>query len=354
MNTRRDDLDELIEDVKTVLDGPDEPQAEPVQAAEPEPAPLPPRRRRRKKRRTGRWILLVLLLMLAAIAVWVFTAGQPTGGDLLTESGGSAARKTGCSTVLLAGTDKSGDRTDTMLLLSIDATARKASLISLPRDTYVSGGYAVPKLNSAIGAGGGGDEGMRELMQQVTDLIGYRPDGYVLIDLDGFVEMIDMLGGVKFDVPQDMYYDDPAQDLHIALQAGMQRLDGEQSMGLVRFRSGYAQADLRRVEVQRDFLRAAAEQHLKLVNLPRAPLLAGKFLASTTTDLTSGNLLWIARTLLACDRESFRTETLPGAPRMINGGSYYVADAAAMAALLNECANPYKTEITPEMLHVRG
>lgn len=349
VNTRRDELDELIEDMKSMIEDPTGEQTAPETEA---PEPAAPKKR--KKRRVGLWILLVLLALIAAFAVWFFTAGQPTGGELLLETGESAERKTGCCTVLLAGTDKGGTRTDTMLLLSIDAASRKAALISLPRDTYVSGGYGVPKLNSALGAGGGGKEGMEELLRQVTELIGYKPDGYALVDLDGFVEMIDLLGGVDFEVPQRMYYNDPTQDLHIDLQEGMQHLDGEQAMGLVRFRSGYAQADLRRVEVQRDFLKAVADQHLKLENLPKAPLLAGKFLAGTTTDLTSGNLLWIARTLLTCDRETIRMETMPGVPRTIKGGSYYIVNAAEAAALLNECANPYKTEITPEMLHVRG
>ncbi|MDO4845039.1 MAG: LCP family protein [Oscillospiraceae bacterium] len=343
-------LDELIDDTKAYLDEKEREQTAPQEPAaeEPEAAPL-----KRKKRKKGKIVLVVLLLLLAAFAVWFFTAGQPTGGEMLLADGSRAERKLGCCTVLLAGTDKGGMRTDTMLLLFVDSTARKATLISLPRDTYVSGGYSVPKLNSAFGAGGGGKEGMEELMRQVTDLIGYRPDGYALIDLDGFVDMIDLLGGVDFDVPQDMYYNDPVQDLHIDLKAGEQHLNGEQAMGLVRFRSGYAQADLRRVEVQRDFLKAVMAQHFQPGNIPKAPLLAGKFLAATTTDLSSGNLLWIARTLLTCDREEIRMETMPGAPRMISGGSYYLVDATAAAELLNACANPYKTEITSDMLNVR-
>ena len=343
-------LDELIDDTNQLLAETEHAQEARREPAAEERGTEPPKR---KKRRKGKLLLTVLLLLLAAFAVWFFTAGQPTGGEMRLADDTLAERKLGCCTVLLAGTDKGGMRTDTMLLLSLDATARKASLISLPRDTYVSGGYSVPKLNSALGAGGGGKEGMEELLRQVTDLIGYRPDGYALIDLDGFVGMIDLLGGVDFDVPQDMYYDDPVQDLHIALNAGMQHLNGEQAMGLVRFRSGYAQADLRRVEVQRDFLKAAMAQHLKPVNIPKAPILAAKFLASTTTDLSSGNLLWIARTLLACDREEIRLQTMPGAPRMISGGSYYLIDANAAAELLNESANPYRTEITPDMLNVR-
>ena len=346
-------LEELIDDTKSFLNETkqeEELPQEPVQKQEETPRP----RRRRKKKKKKKFIWIVLLLLIAAFAIWFFSAGQPTGGEMRLDEETCAERERGCCTVLLAGTDEGGMRTDTMLLLHLDASARKASLISLPRDTYVRGNYGVAKLNSALGAGGGGEEGMQELLLQVTDLIGYRPDGYALIDLDGFVDMIDILGGIKFDVPQDMYYNDPTQDLHIDLKAGMQRLNGKESMGLVRYRSGYAQADLRRVEVQRDFLKAAAEQHLNIWNLPKAPLLVSKFAASTTTDLTSGNLMWIARTLLSCDREQIQMQTLPGVPRMRSGVSYYLVNAEEAAQLLNECANPYQTEITADMLKVRG
>ncbi|MBQ3072106.1 MAG: LCP family protein [Oscillospiraceae bacterium] len=354
-------LEELIDDTKTFLDE-HEPEQQPREET-PEQRELPTpearradrqrRNKKRKKRKALVWIGL-LLLLIAAFAIWFFSAGQPTGGEMRLDEETCAERKAGTCSVLLAGTDEGGMRTDTMLLLHLDASARKASLISLPRDTYIRGSYGVAKLNSALGAGGGGEEGMQELLRQVTDLIGYRPDGYALIDLDGFVDMIDLLGGIKFDVPQDMYYNDPTQDLHIDLKAGMQRLNGEEAMGVVRYRSGYAQADLRRVEVQRDFLKAAAEQYLNIVHLPKAPLLVSKFAASTTTDLSSGNLMWIARTLLSCDREQIQMQTLPGVPRMRSGVSYYLVNAEEAAQLLNECANPYQTEITADMLKVRG
>ena len=161
-------------------------------------------------------------------------AKQPKAEETL------GARRDGCSTILLAGTDKSGDRTDTVMLLSVDRSAKRLTLLSIPRDTKVNSTYTPHKINIAYGVNGKDQEGMEALMDYVTELVGFRPDGYVLIDLDVFVDLVDKMGGVKFDVPCDMDYSDPAQDLTIDLKAGMQRLNGEQAMGLVRFRSGYA------------------------------------------------------------------------------------------------------------------
>ena len=355
--------DEIIAEVNRLLDGEPEqeaPAADPkenysewlYQQSPREQVP-PPRSAspKRRKKHTGLKVLLALVLVIvAAFAVlWFILARQPVAEkDTLGE------RKMEACTILLAGTDAGETRTDTMVLLHLDAPSQSISLISLPRDTYVSGGYSVPKLNSALGAGGGGADGMEELMDQVTKLIGYRPDGYVLVNLDGFRHIVDAIGGVEFDVPMDMHYSDPTQDLYIDLTAGQQRLNGEKAMELVRFRSGYAEADLARVRVQRDFLKAALQQTISAKNIVKAPALLGIVLANSVTDLDAANLAWLARTAMICDKEALTMETMPGSPRMISGGSYYVVDAYAAAELLNECCNPYQAEITADMLSTRG
>ena len=178
-------------------------------------------------------IAIALILAIVLVGAYAIFAEQPIGdGKTL------GVRKDGVSTILLAGTDADGTRTDTIMLLNVDSVANTANLVSIPRDTFVSGGYNVPKINSAYGWAGKGEDGMQELMDRVTETIGFTPDGYLLVDLDSFVDLVDLMGGVKFDVPMDMRYSDPAQNLTIDLTAGMQKLDGQQAMGLVRFRHG--------------------------------------------------------------------------------------------------------------------
>lgn len=155
-----------------------------------------------------------------------------------------------------------------MMLLYLNAREQAITLVSLPRDTltHTSSGSDA-KLNSAYGRNDGGQEGMEALLDYVSDIIGYRPDGYMLITLDAFVDVVNLMGGVEFDVPMDMFYEDPSQDLYIDLKEGKQKLDGYEAMGLVRFRKGYADQDLGRVDVQRQFLSACMDQWLTLPNL---------------------------------------------------------------------------------------
>ena len=126
---------------------------------------------RKKKKHRFLKVLLVLILILAGslFAILKFNLFQPTA-----DSGTLGARKTGASTILIAGTDDGGSRTDTMMLVYVNAVSGELNLISIPRDTLVNASYNVPKLNACYGVNGGGEEGMEALMDKVQAIIGFR------------------------------------------------------------------------------------------------------------------------------------------------------------------------------------
>lgn len=303
----------------------------------------------RKKRGPWRGILvLVLLLAMGAAAFHFVLARAPQGTASL------GAHKSGCATILVAGTDEGGYRTDSMMLVSIDRGQKQVSLVSIPRDTLIYCEYSVPKINSAYGWAGGGESGMQELMLRVSEIIGFVPDGYVVVDLGVFEELVEMMGGIDFEVPVDMHYSDPSQGLEINLNAGMQHLSGNQAMQVARFRSGYATQDLGRIETQRALVSAAIRQWVSpkgLVHLPKALKLIEQ---STNTNLTTANLLWLAESLLLCSRDEIAAATLPGTADYIAGGSYYVLDAAAVADTVNTYLNPYEEGVQASELYIRA
>lgn len=289
--------------------------------------PFRQRQLRRRSRRRGRTFRRLLFLVLAAALVLMLTGTAPVRA----EEGRS--RIPGRSTVLLAGTDREGYRTDTILLVSLDQRAGTAALLSIPRDTYAPA-YTVPKINSAYGAAGGGERGMEELMGQVRSILGFSPDAYVLVDMNVLSEAVDLLGGLDFNVPQDMQYMDLAQDLIIDLRAGLQHLTGDQVMQLLRFRSGYANADIGRTEVQREFLKEALKQWFKPSNLKIFPQLWTLFREKMVSDLSFRELMWIARVLVKADREDMEAAVLPGWADMAGDASVYMVDQTALPTLL--------------------
>lgn len=274
-------------------------------------------------RRRGVGCLVAVLVVIAVIAACA------AGAVLFVRSVGKTA-------VLLAGTDADGDRTDTIILAGADPSQRTVTLLSIPRDTYVSRPYDVPKINSAYGWAGGGQDGMEELARDVEEVTGLAPDHYILVSLETFAKAVDIMGGVYFDVPMDMQYDDPYQDLHIDLRAGRQLLDGEAALSLVRFRSGYALADLARVEVQRQFLMSAFRQWFTFSNVRLLPRLYSLFTQEIVTDMDTMDLIKLGICLLRCGSHSVDNLTLPGESAYIKGGSYFVADSGQVPGVMEK------------------
>lgn len=280
-------------------------------------------------------LVLVLVLAIVCVCMWFFFPKRPDATQM---------KKGDVATILIAGTDRDGTRTDTMMLLYIDRDAQKVSLLSLPRDllTYVDGNAM--KLNAVYGYGGCGKAGMQTLMNEMSDRIGFRPDGYILVDFDAVEDIVDDMGGIDFDVPCDMNYNDPAQDLSIQLKQGQQHLSGEQALWVLRYRSGYALADLKRVEVQRDLVKAAIDQWSSGWKLPQGVWALFTLEDGTTTDLSSRNLAWIAKALWSIGVSDMHMATLPGEWN----SPYYYPYAQTGADLLNESFNPTTRTITAE------
>ncbi|MBR3973721.1 MAG: LCP family protein [Oscillospiraceae bacterium] len=320
----------------------EEPPELPVRRRPPvrEPQPVPQRPPRRK-RGCGCGCFGFLLLLIAAIVAAAFLLLQPPKSD---EPIGT--RKENTASILICGTDEDGTRTDTMMLMYISGSEKRVRLMSLPRDTYtITASGKAAKLNSAFGRNGTGEEGMEVLMDYVRDIIGYRPDGYILVDFTLVPQIVDIMGGVKFDVPMDM---DVAS---VAIKEGYQKLNGKQLMTLLRFRKGYATADLGRVEMQRAVLKAAMEQWMSPMHIGDA-LEAMKLLESkSTSSLSMSNYLWIAKTLLTSMKD-FGNDTLPGYPEYRHDVSYYVLKPSEVAELVNSTYNPYKVTITEDDLDI--
>ena len=276
---------------------------------------------------------------------------EQTGEEVEEEVELPASHQAGIYNILICGTDDDGYRTDTIIVAHLDENTDTVALMSVPRDTVVlNGNGGIMKINSVYA--GGGADGMARLSKRLGAMLGFELDGYVLVNLEAFRETVDLVGGVEFDVPQDMYYNDPTQNLYINLKAGTQLLDGEKAMELVRFRKGYASQDIQRTKVQQEFLRALAKKVLSVSSLAKIKEFADVFSTYVTTDLTVGNMLYFAQALMKCDFDAMKTYTLEGEGAMINGGSYYPLYAGKLVQVVNESFNPYDAPVTLDTVNV--
>lgn len=302
------------------------------------------RKARKKRRRRGccgcltlPFGFLVVVILGLCLLIQPPKTSEPIG-----------ARKSNTATILVCGTDEDGTRTDTMMLLYLSGSENKAGLLSLPRDSYtISSTGSVMKLNAIYGRGGCGEEGMEALMDQVAEIIGYRPDGYILLDFTLVAQIVDTMGGVYMDVPMDM------EVASVALEKGYQHLSGKQLMTLLRFRKGYATADLGRVEMQRSVIKACMEQWLTPSHISSATKALSLLESSSCSSLRGEHYIWLAKTLLP-SMKNLESDTLPGYADYRNNASYYILNKTEIAELINESYNPYKEAIDADDLKIAG
>lgn len=311
-----------------------------------EPAPEPKPKKKKQKRGCGcgcgTVILALILVVVGAAALANWFVRPPQSADSIGQ------RKEDTAAILLCGVDQDGTRTDTIMLLYLSGSENQASILSLPRDTYtITAAGNGAKLNSAYGRNGTGADGMEGLLDYVQQIIGYRPDGYILVDFSVVAEMVDVMGGIYYDVPQDM------EVSGVALEAGYQYLSGKQVMTLLRFRKGYATADLGRVQVQRDVIAACMEQWLTLDHLAYVGDALSTLDNGSLSSMSLGNYIWMAKTILT-SMDSLGGDTLPGYAAMRGGVSYYILYPDRVAELINESYNPYTVTITQSMLNIAG
>ena len=265
----------------------------------------------------------------------------------------SEERKEHFYTVLMAGLDDENGGSDTNLLMALDAENGTINVVSLPRDTLLNVSWSVKKLNNAYHHGG-----ISQTRTEVSRLLGIPVDYYVTVDLRAFVELVDAIDGVDFDIPVDMDYDDPEQDLHIHFKKGPRHLTGQQALEVVRWRqnndgTGYATADIGRIGTQQAFLTAVAKQTLQVSNLDKIPEMAEIFSTRVETDLKLSNLIWIGEQALSMGSDSIAFHTLPGdGAGYYKGGSYYVLDPEGVLELIDTYFNPYRRPLTREDMDI--
>ena len=281
--------------------------------------------------------LLVLTCLLSTATLATFVTILPEG---LSSSKTSSERNEkvdttlnpGTYNILCVGIDKEETNADTIVLLSFDSINKKLNLLSIPRDTMSNAPRVVKKINASYGEGG-----IENTIKEVQMLTSLPIDRYVVTNFDGFEHVIDALGGIDMNVPEDLSYQDTQQDLYINLPAGQQHLDGKTALHFVRFRYGYASGDIGRVGAQQLFFKALAEKLTSKNILTALPAMAETVKKDMKTDLTTAEMLWFAKEGLKVNLDTdVHMFLLPGSAQTIDGLSYYLPSQQGILAMLNK------------------
>lgn len=275
--------------------------------------------------------LIVIILIL-----FVGIGGYVAGTWIITKQPPALVAKlvpTQTKNIVIMGMDGEGLRSDVLMVAFLNGETGKINILSVPRDTRVLIDGKYHKINSAYALGK-----EEQTIDTLENLLDIKIDNYVKFSFETFRNVIDALGGVDFEVPQDMFYEDPYQDLYIDLKKGMQHLDGAKAEQLVRFRR-YPMGDEARIAVQQDFMHALVKQKLNLKTVLRLPKVMGELKKNIDTDIPENSYIPLLFSALKAENGAFETYKLPGQAQNISGLSYYVADKDETRELIDKIAH---------------
>ncbi len=229
--------------------------------------------------------------------------------------------------------DQRGTRSDTIMILSVDPVTNTGFILSIPRDSYVKihGTNEYTKINHAHSYGG-----TDLAINTIKDFINIPIHHYMKVDYRALFKTVDDLGGVEFDVPIDMKYRDSASNppLNIDLKAGLQTLNSEQAMGLLRFRQGYPDKDLGRIRTQQAFIEAVLKKIASPASITKIPKYIETIYQYVETDMTIQNVMSLVKIGISIDFSTLQKATIPGVPAMRNGASIIEVDTEKTQELL--------------------
>ena len=326
------------------------------------------RRRQRKQPHTLQVFLIIVLVLLTVcvlVKAFFLKAPEQKAAELPAQSAASDTdsqqspeeqaaqealrshleRKGRFYTILVSGSDDGNGNSDTNILVAIDTVNGYIYGTSIARDTKAVWNGKNHKINAAFGSGG-----MEKMAEVVSDQLGIPVDYTVSVDLKGFAALVDAIGGVDFDVPVNMDYEDPYQDLYIHISKGMHHLSGSEALKVVRFRKGYATQDIGRMETQQKFLKAVAKQTLTVSNLGKIDEFVKIFQKYVKTDLTLGDLAWLGKEAISIGADNIEFSTRPG---VWNDHDKFIhLNKDDVLTLVNEHLNPYVEDRTADDLNI--
>ena len=264
---------------------------------------------------------------------------------------------------LILGKDRWAYNTDVIIIASYNVADGAISMMQIPRDTYIDIGRGNHKANSLLASFY--SEALRNkekdpqaaalqnLEKALEQVLCITIDYYAMMDLNGFVNIVNALGGVEINVPFDMKYKDPYQNLNINLKKGKQTLNGDQAEQFIRFRADYVEGDIGRVDAQKLFIGACLKKVKNNFNVSTISAIAEQAMQYIKTDIPLQDLVYYAKSAISVDLDKMTMLTLPGIQGRqyeSSGTWYYIAYRDGTLSAINKYFNSYfNFEVTADI-----
>lgn len=339
---------------------------------------------------------IVLALITASVSTFcgVFAANRLSGitfsdSQISYASLDDADDNIGMVNILFLGVDEGGYRSDTIMFASLDGYSNRVSILSIPRDTMVRINGSTQKINATMGFAASNsspkpeadnkDENVKNtdeeagdppsklstteghedmLIKKIKEITGLPVHYFMTVDFDGFMDVIEAVDGVEFNVPYDMNYDDPVQGLHIHLEAGQQHLTGQLAHNFVRFRHNndgsapgeYVMGDEGRMYWQQQFIKELINQKLTPQYLAKVDDVFEVVKRNVRTNLTLPDIMRNLNALTKVNMDDIRAYQLPGEFEYTDSLWYYVYNPQKTQELVDSVFRPQTREEWEEYL----
>ena len=261
--------------------------------------------------------------------------------SILSGSGGAALNKNSDSgkskfLYLVAGFDDAAENTDVLFTVGVDTDSSTAYVAQIPRDTYFAFGESQNKINQIYAVkrlrGSNQSDAMKATTDAISSAFGVEFDGYIGVTVDSFKKIVDAIGGVDIEVPQDITLQIDGE-MPLLLHRGVNHISGSDAEKFVRYRKGYATGDLGRIDAQKLFLNAIFAKFSSAISVNSIIDLASVIKTDVITNLGISDLFSV---LLKTNRSKAEKRTfyatVPGeAAFSSNGLSYYVLNRKSAA-----------------------
>lgn len=304
------------------------------------------RKKGKKKKRHIIRKIFILLLLLIAIAGIIFAkkVKDLDGNWIAVLLGHNKETLENLETLELLILGESTGSSDTIIVCSYNPRTQKASMLSIPRDTFTGSNTNSARPSHKINSLYSNGETPEKTLEAVNEITGLNIEKYVLVDTKALVELVDLIGGIEFNVPIDMKYDDYSQDLHIDLKEGLQNLNGEKVEQVVRFRhnndgstypSEYGIEDYGRMRTQRDVIKTIAKQTIQFKNVKEIGNILDLVEKYVKTNIKFSELKDYIPYAVNINMDTIQTEQLPGESKILKGIWFFLNDEEETEQIVN-------------------
>lgn len=322
-----------------------------------------PKTRKKSNHKTLKKVLLIigiiLIILLGVFTYRVYENGWGLQGFLSTLLGQNEETLADLDNLEFLLIGESGNMTDTIIACSYNPKTQKASMLSIPRDTFIGNSEEKASTSDKINCVYNIKKDPMNTVKAVNKVTGLNLKYYVFVDTEALIKLVDAIGGVEFDVPINMNYDNPYKEseLHIHLKKGLQTIDGKKAEQLLRFRHNadgssypdeYGNNDLGRMRTQREFIKATLKQTLKASNVFKLNEILDIANKYAKTNLSINEIKDYLPYATEFNTDNLTSEMLPNTTKTLNNLSFVIVNDSEARKLINDMFYGGTKEVSEE------